>query len=730
MQEENLKSMNSSFDDKNLNNTKEEKDNKPSIKILVGYHKPAVLLKDEILTPIHLGRALATEASKDGKLSQEDYEWLCENMIGDDTGDNISHLNRYFCELTGIYWAWKNYDKLGNPDYIGFMHYRRQFVFDENPKFEPKWLIFSGYNKYYYNHTANYKERLYKLLANNDIMVAHHASFAESVEEQYKNYISHIDKDFDLLSDFINSNLKENFALFEDYANGHKAYFANMFIMKKELFFKYCEFIFDICFKLHEKIDYTGRNAQFQRAIGFLSESITGFYYELLKKQGKDIKELPIALLLNTDLEKELYPAFEKDNIALVFACDNNYADYLSVTLQSIIENSSNERNYDIIILDDDINETYKSRLKLQCKKENFSLRFINIQLYTHNYNDLFKVGGHYSTATYYRFFLADILKNYKKALYLDSDIIVKKDIYELFKIDLKDKFLAATKDIYIKIISAKDKKMKSYLSKSLKLDENTPYFQAGILLLNLEKLRKEEISKLLIYNLQNVVKKPKIVDQCVLNYTLKNKVLYIDNRFNFDLNIQESLVKHNPFILSETLNEKEIKEYESVRKEAFIVHYAGPAKPWNLPYIEKADIWWSYARKTPFYEEILYKALANPYKAGAKNQIQSHLSYKLGQELMSVKKNKAKILLLPLSLIFIYMAHLLSRLLNHLLAYSNASIRPEPLHHYSDYHQALRIKDKHLSYRLGNLLVKHPFTFIFRANKVYKEWRRKRDKL
>ena len=271
---------------------------------------------------------------------------------------------------------------------------------------------------------------------------------------------------------------------------------------------------------------------------------------------------------------------------------------------------------------------------------------------------------------------------------------------------------------------------MKAYLSKSLKLDEDTPYFQAGILLLNLEKLRKENISKLLIYNLQNVVKKPKIVDQCVLNYTLKNKVLYIDNRFNFDLNIQESLVKHNPFILSETLSQEEIKEYENIRKEAFIVHYAGPAKPWNLPYIEKADIWWSYARKTPFYEEILYKALANPYKAGAKNQIQSHLSYKLGQELMSVKKNKAKILLLPLSLILIYMAHLLSRLLNHLLAYSNASIRPEPLHHYSDYHQALRIKDKHLSYRLGNLLVKHPFTFIFRANKVYKEWRRKRDKL
>ncbi|HEC1584163.1 TPA: DUF4422 domain-containing protein, partial [Campylobacter upsaliensis] len=112
---------------------KKRSENKnPSVKILIGYHKPAVLVKDDVLTPIHLGRALATEASKDGEMSQEDFEWMCENMIGDDTGDNISHLNRYLNELTGIYWAWKNYDKLGNPDYIGYMHYRRHFVFADH----------------------------------------------------------------------------------------------------------------------------------------------------------------------------------------------------------------------------------------------------------------------------------------------------------------------------------------------------------------------------------------------------------------------------------------------------------------------------------------------------------------------------------------------------------------------------------------------------------------------
>ena len=107
------------------------KKKKPTVKILVGYHRPAVLLKDEVLTPIHLGRALATEASKDGSMSKEDYQWMLDNMIGDDTGENISEENRKYCELTALYWAWKNYDKLGNPDYIGFMQYRRHFIFDD-----------------------------------------------------------------------------------------------------------------------------------------------------------------------------------------------------------------------------------------------------------------------------------------------------------------------------------------------------------------------------------------------------------------------------------------------------------------------------------------------------------------------------------------------------------------------------------------------------------------------
>ena len=86
----------------------------PVIKLFVSSHEKDVAFPDcPLIEPIQVGAALATEHFP--------------GMIGDDTGDNISELNRSFCELTAQYWAWKNCDA----DYYGFMHYRRYFLFTD-----------------------------------------------------------------------------------------------------------------------------------------------------------------------------------------------------------------------------------------------------------------------------------------------------------------------------------------------------------------------------------------------------------------------------------------------------------------------------------------------------------------------------------------------------------------------------------------------------------------------
>ena len=82
------------------------------VKILVACHKPADVYRDNVYTPIHVGRAVSKCTDK------------MQDMIGDDTGDNISAKNPFYSELTAQYWLWKN---VHDVDYVGLCHYRRYF---------------------------------------------------------------------------------------------------------------------------------------------------------------------------------------------------------------------------------------------------------------------------------------------------------------------------------------------------------------------------------------------------------------------------------------------------------------------------------------------------------------------------------------------------------------------------------------------------------------------------
>ncbi|WP_265611387.1 DUF4422 domain-containing protein [Campylobacter jejuni] len=297
----------------------EKKNKNPSIKILVGYHKPATLIKNDILTPIHLGRALVTEASKDGEMSKGDFEWMCENMIGDDTGDNISYLNRYLNELTGIYWAWKNYDKLGNPDYIGYEHYRRHFIFKENIILPPIDGL-ENYFHYFDNINQSYLEiidlnnfnniELFDLIVPEPYLLEKNKFKTTTIENDFSIYCESVDILYDLEKIMQNSDAYREIS--ELFFTKNFYYFCNMFIMKKELFFSYCEFLFKIIFALLDKYKdklSTFSNPNQTRALAFIAEHITTFYILKQEAELKKIKYAKIGFVKNTidpKLELEL----------------------------------------------------------------------------------------------------------------------------------------------------------------------------------------------------------------------------------------------------------------------------------------------------------------------------------------------------------------------------------------------------------------------------------------
>lgn len=217
-----------------MNNTK--------LRILVATHKPCLLPNDEIYFPIHCGRAVS-------QLDEKSFNWMKDHTYGDDTGNNISRLNPYFCELTAVYWAWKNYQALGSPQKIGLCHYRRYFM---------------------------------DIGKNNEITAPVHY-LRRTIAEQFGTYHDprELQQTISLLQ---NSVLGSSFV---EYLSQKKGYFFNMFILQKEFFFEYCNILFPILFELFKNSNWQRLDIYQKRMPGFIAERITGAYLYHLKNKRK-----------------------------------------------------------------------------------------------------------------------------------------------------------------------------------------------------------------------------------------------------------------------------------------------------------------------------------------------------------------------------------------------------------------------------------------------------------
>ena len=141
-------------------------------------------------------------------------------------------------------------------------------------------------------------------------------------------------------------------------------------------------------------------------------------------------------------------PAYKNNNIPVVFSVDDNYAPYLSVCLQSLILHSSKKYNYDIWILDGGLGKDRQTRiLKLINNTPNISIRFFDITSFSELGNYTFSISNHASIANYYRLFIPIIFENYTKLLYLDCDLLICRDVSQLYNTNLDGSMLGAIND-------------------------------------------------------------------------------------------------------------------------------------------------------------------------------------------------------------------------------------------------------------------------------------------
>ena len=183
--------------------------------------------------PLHVGRASGT-----------DFGYL-----GDDTGDNISDLNCFYGELTGVYWLWRN---LESTDNIGICHYRRFFINDKQELLEE----------------ADFE----KILQDYDVI----SSKAIYIDEPYVEYYGRAHNIDDLVEEgeVIRELFPEDYPAFEAVMNGNKHYFGNLMVTSRELFDDYCNWLFTIFAELGNRIDVSTYDDYHKRVFGFLSEQL------------------------------------------------------------------------------------------------------------------------------------------------------------------------------------------------------------------------------------------------------------------------------------------------------------------------------------------------------------------------------------------------------------------------------------------------------------------------
>lgn len=363
---------------------------------------------------------------------------------------------------------------------------------------------------------------------------------------------------------------------------------------------QYSEWLFDILFAMEKKIDFKGLSMTQNRILGFISEDLFSIYF-LKQQENLRKKELQLIWFSNTTKKEQLLPAFSERVIPVILSSDNTYSIYMGVLIQSIIQHSSSQNNYDIIILHTDISKENQMLLKrLISGKNNFSIRFADISSQLNNRH--FEVWAHYKKYNVYRLVAPEILKNYNKAIYFDSDIVVREDIASLYNIDIGKNLIAAVPDIRFHSWNNVDgNNIQNYSRTVLKLPDTHKYFNSGVLIYNLQEFRQEYTSDFLLdYCAQ---RQWMYIDQDVLNIVCSEKTFYLPMKWN-------CLITADNYETEKWAPLSMYQDYLSAHKNPFVVHYAGNFLPFRVPEVDLYWYFWEYAKNTPFYEILLARMI------------------------------------------------------------------------------------------------------------------------
>ena len=267
----------------------------------------------------------------------------------------------------------------------------------------------------------------------------------------------------------------------------------------------------------------------------------------------------------------------EQKKVPVFYACDDNFVKYTMVSLHSMMENASKDRQYEIHILHTDISERMQKLLK-EMSNENFTVQFDNVTDYLKSIRNKLPLRDYYSKTTYFRLFIAEMFPEYEKAIYIDSDTIVLGDVAELYDYELGDSYVGACNEQ----VMIQEDVYGTYVEQVVGVERNN-YFNAGVIVINCEQFRKNHVLEQFMELLQmyNFVVTQ---DEDYLNLICHNKVCWLPQKWNVEV----------------------FGTLACPENEICVLHYIMVSKPWHYRDCRMQDYFWRYAKETPVYDEIM----------------------------------------------------------------------------------------------------------------------------
>lgn len=295
-----------------------------------------------------------------------------------------------------------------------------------------------------------------------------------------------------------------------------------------------------------------------------------------------------------------MLPTLKNEPIVVVCAADDNYAMQLAVTGRSALVNLQDNRQILLFIIDGGIKKHNKQKILKSLNSEKCEVKFIQItDSLLRDIEEVHKPQGsesvitkadYVSIASFYRLLIPELLPNqFEKAIYLDSDLVVRGNLEQLWQAELGENYVLAAQDTWIPYISSRTGLL-NY--QKLGISPDLKYFNAGVLVINLKKWRSDKITAQSINYFKQNIQYVGWYDQGVLNGLLAGQWGELDPRWNCSPSSVYgfSSWKESPFT-------EEV--YNNLIRDPYIIHYVSNKKPWTSRHTLLKEYFFEYVDMT-----------------------------------------------------------------------------------------------------------------------------------